>query len=307
MTKTISISLILIHVLLVNYAQSKLPALDNYIAEVRSGRYGAIPHGLMNPQNPSALLEAVKVYQSDTVQVVRSKINAILRSVGLGAKEKVIRLQAVNQLIHGARDNDSGNVGEVFSYLTEFKMDDFSPAAGDSLRSLLNEDILYKDQLIRIIGFVNVPDTHQNLMDLTKEGTPVKERWSAHLALARMGDETMINNVMTRVRKMKVNDNVVYEILPDLVYMRQPAGIDYLIHLLNSDEKNCESPDPERDAMIPCAYRIMEMLAPFIEDYPLALDPSGDIKTKNYTKALITVRKWFSQRGNNYKIIKDMY
>jgi hypothetical protein len=105
---------------------------------------------------------------------------------------------------------------------------------------------------------------------------------------------------------LPVNDEVVYQIYPDLVYTRQKEIVALLIGQLNSDVKNCESADAERPANIPCAYRVMEMLAPAIEGYPVKLDASGDIDAKDYTEALQKVRTWFKEHPD-YKISKDKF
>jgi hypothetical protein len=115
-----------------------------------------------------------------------------------------------------------------------------------------------------------------------------------------------MQNILDRVKKLPVNDNVVYEIFPDLIYARQMEAISYLTRVLFSDENNCESADAENATKIPCAYRVMEQLAPVSEGYPLELGESGDVKTKDYTAALKKVREWF-RKQKDYKIIRDTY
>lgn len=288
-------------------AQETVSVLDNYIAHVRSGKYGPVPNALMNPQQPVQIMEALKSYQYDTTFMVRSKVYFILRAIGLNTSDKSVTQKVVERLVEGIKDDDAGNAGEVLQYLTQFRREDFSDAAKDSLRSTLNAKPPHLDKLIRLIGFLQMVDVQPKIMTLTVAGVPDKVRWSAQLALARMGDETMINRTLTRVSKMKVNDDVVYDIFPDLIYMRQRPAIQFMVRAMDSDEKNCESADAENNGRIPCAYRIMEMLAPVIDGYPLKLDASGDIKTRDYPKALDTVRKWFRERGNDYKIIDDVY
>ncbi|HNP07664.1 MAG TPA: hypothetical protein PKN99_08545, partial [Cyclobacteriaceae bacterium] len=129
-------------------------------------------------------------------------------------------------------------------------------------------------------------------------------RWAALLALARMGDQEATQSVMRRAQRLPVNDDVVYEVFPDLVYTRQRSAIDYLIVELKRDEKKCFTADAEDETPITCAYRIMEMLAPVIDKYPLELDASGDIKTKDYKKSLVTVRAWF-ERNKDYGIVQE--
>jgi hypothetical protein len=78
------------------------------------------------------------------------------------------------------------------------------------------------------------------------------------------------------------------------------------VEALNNDAKNCESANSDNTERIPCAYRIMEMLAPIIENYPLKQNASGDIETNDYPMALQTVREWF-KINKAYKILRDTY
>ena len=71
-------------------------------------------------------------------------------------------------------------------------------------------------------------------------------------------------------------------------------------------KKLCQSPNPDLSEKIPCAYRIIELLAPVIENFPIKVDPAIGLESDNYPKTLQTVRNWF-KNNNNYKIKKDKY
>jgi hypothetical protein len=192
-------------------------------------------------------------------------------------------------------------------YLTEFKKTDFTKSNKDSLHNLLKRRSAHIDVVIKLIGFLEMQEVSNELYGLSQDvSMGRKERWTAMLALARMGDERAADDVINRVKRMPVTDDVVYEIFPDLVYTRSPQAIAYLVEALNSDVKNCESANGEREEKIPCAYRVMEMLAPVVEHYPLKLSESGDVESSDYPAALQTVRDWFKV-NKQYKILKDKY
>ena len=135
-----------------------------------------------------------------------------------------------------------------------------------------------------------------------------KVKWAAHLALARMGDNTEIAYCIRVVQSKQMNNAIVYNLVPSLIYTRQKAVFDYLITILNSDEKNCNSSNPDNDSRIVCGYRVMEFLAPVIKDFPLQTIPGiNQIKTNNYDAALETARKWFKEKGEKYEILNDNY
>jgi hypothetical protein len=161
--------------------------------------------------------------------------------------------------------------------------------------------------LIKLLGFLDLKQTRGELRDLAQSGTANRqERWSSMLALSRMGDGYAIENVMNRVKKLPVNDDVVYQIFPDLIYTRQRVAIEYLMAQVNNDAKNCRRASGDNETRIPCAYRIMEMLAPVVESFPLQVDSSGDLATDDYDGALRDVRNWFRE-NKDFKILTETY
>lgn len=289
------------------FSQPVVQSLNSYFTEVRAGKYPAIPQEVTKPENAKVVISALPAYQKDTLFTVRSKAFSITRAVGVKAKQPAIRQESVQQLINGGRDKDSGIVGSVLGNLTEFRKEDFTIVAKDSLRSLFKSKPAHLHQLVKLIGFLELNDLQSDLRAISQQNNAGKrDRWAAQLALARMGDQMMIQNILERVKKLPINDDLVYEVFPDLIYTRQMEAISYLTRVLFSDENNCETADAEREAKIPCAYRVMEQLAPVIENYPFALDASGDVKTKDYVAALKKVREWFRQQ-KEYKILKDTY
>ncbi|HEY9007908.1 MAG TPA: hypothetical protein VIM75_17330 [Ohtaekwangia sp.] len=301
------IGLLLFITCLSGHAQDVKKTLSAYFSEVRSGKYQSIPKNLFQPENAKTTLSLLTPYLKDTAAVVRAKAYAIVQLAGGTARQDNLREDAVAKLVEGIKDHDSGNAGQALGYLTGFRKEDFTTVTKDTLLALFKRKTLHYDELIRLIGFLELKQVQSDLRALSQEGTAAKkDRWSALLALARMDDAYAIESVMTRVKRLPVNDAVVYEIFPDLVYTRQRAVFDLLIDALNNNAKNCESANAEYDAKIPCAYRVMEMLAMAVANYPLTRDASGDINTKDYKAALETVREWF-KRNKEYTIVKNNY
>ena len=293
--------------LLTTTALAQIKSLDNYFAQIRAGKYANVPAEVSKPELASGLLKSLGVYSSDTMPTVRVRAAGLVRTVGLQSKVQSVRSQAVQQLMTAAKDKDTGNAGVVLNYLTGFRKNDFSVAAKDSLYAYFQRKSGNMNTLIRLLGYLNVQKAKYELFALSQDGAAGhKDRWAALLALSRMGDEQAINDVMNRVKRMPVSDALAYEVFPDLVYTRRREAFNYLLETLNSDAKNCESADPERPSRIPCAYRVMEMLAPAIGNYPLKLSDSGDVVTSDYPAALTQVREWF-QVNKEFKILDDKY
>lgn len=284
--------------------QSKL---DNYFNQVRAGKYPSIPTDISKTKNESNTLRELNNYIKDSITVVRQRAASLTRYVGSQSKSSSIRIKAVDQLVLAVKDKDNGNVGAALLYLTEFKRNDFTKANLDTLYAIFKRKSAHLNTLIKLIGYLEIQASKNDLYNLSQDQSlGRKDRWAAMLALARMNDEQAITDVLIRVKRMPLTDAVVYEIFPDLIFTRRPEAIALLVEAIYNDSRNCESPNSDSEERIPCAYRIMEMLAPVIENYPLKQNVSGDIETSDYTGALQQVRIWF-KNNKNYKILRDAY
>jgi hypothetical protein len=301
-------SILAIMVLLpwLSYSQKLDEQVRVYFTEVRAGKNPAIPKEILQPENARIVLGELTSYQRDTVSVVRSKVYMICHRVGNGTKQSTLRQTAVTRLVLGCKDEDTGNAGLALDYLTTFRKDDFTASSKDGIRSLVRNKTAHFDQLLKLAGFLELTDLKESINPYTQPGNAQPIRWAALISLSRMNDAEAIGEVMRRVRKLPVNDDLVYKIFPDLVYTRNAEAICYMVEVMQRDDKNCMTADAEREEPMPCGYRIMEQLAPVIVGYPVQLDESGDIKAKDYTAALQKVRDWFT-KYTDYTILRDRF
>jgi HEAT repeat protein len=304
-SRVILLFLLLIFTTCVSYSQTVSDRVRQYM---RDAGVSTPPDQLLKEASALEVISSASLFFQDTLSRVRVKAYSLINGAGLQSKKVDVRQEAVYKLVQASHDADGGNVGMLWSSLTRFNKEDFSTVAKDSLKNRFRKKPAHLNELLKLMGYLEMKDMVEEIRPLSLSGnTNKRDRWAALLALARMGDAVSVQSLMQRVQKLPVNDDVVYEVFPDLAYTRQPEAINYMITVLNSDEKNCLSADAENETAIPCAYRVMEQLAPVIEDYPLQLDASGDVKTKDYVKALVSVRKWIGEKGQNYRIRKDNF
>ncbi len=197
----IRLTVVILFVSTTIFAQQK--SLDNFFAQVRTGKYPNIPAEVNKPESATTLLNALPIYFKDTVVLVRSKAAAIARAIGTKSRVAAERTKAVQQLLHATRDKDSGNTGAALMYLTEFKKSDFSKANKDSLFNLLKRRSAHIDVVMKLIGYLEMQEVNNELYGLSQDvAMGRKERWTAMLALARMGDERAAEDIMDRVKRM---------------------------------------------------------------------------------------------------------
>jgi len=291
------------------YAQNIPELLSSTMQNARSDSYQQLnERPLYDSANIQTVLLELQTYYSDTTTAVRAKAYRVLRNAGLASQTINFRQQAVNQLLNGASDEDSGVTGIAIQSLTHFNKEDFDQNAQRKLADLLAVKPPFFDKVLLLTGFVGLNNQIDNISYIINADTLLtnQSRWAAHLALARLGVLTEVSYVVNKVKNFEMNDDIVYELLPDLAYTRQPLAVDYLFEVVNSDELNCEPADPESTQKIRCGYRVLEYLAAILEGFPYEVDDSGDLITDDYRKALADVREWYSNNGN-YTINQDTF
>ena len=285
-------------------AQS-IPDLQSYMTAVRTGTTQPLPASvLVDTQNVGEILQALQPYYVDSLPTVRAKAYSITARLGQKTPQSDSRQLAVQHLIGAIKDNDTGISGNASEALAGFAIEDFNASHKGAIAALLGQEIAHKDQLVKVAGYLDLKEAQPTLRQLAEPGNNRKTRWAAYLALARMGEQQELQYVVKRIAAMPLNDDVVYEMVPDLIYTRQKTAFDYLFTIINSDEAACFSADPDASTNILCGYRTMEYIAPYIKDFPLPVE-DGELIVDDYEQALKDVRTWYALHQDDYEIVKE--
>lgn len=280
-------------------AQPSLRALQTYMDQARTNTTQPIPQAILSDsRNESHLLSALSPYLNDTLSAVRSKAYYITRRIGEKSTNQAVRQTAIDILIQGLRDQDTGIIGKAVDALTAFNKSDFTPAHKNSINGYINLQTPHADKIFMLAGFLEMNDQRGKLNDVINSNAAFKYKWAARLALARMGDNLSIDYILGKLGNAPVNDDLIYDVAPDLIYTRQPEIFKYLEQIIFSDKTDCQSADPDSNAKILCGYRVMEYIAPAIQNYPLPVDEAGDLDVTDYEASLRQVREWFRQNPN---------
>lgn len=255
------------------------------------------------------VLQRLEIYYTDNKLSTRQKSYNLIQRLARKSQQKLVRQNAVFILVNGLKDKKGELTGQLYNYLEKFYQSDFNLETMDSLRSLLQQRTSHYNRLIKLVGFLELSDMEIFLRDIisTESNYSKKEKWAARIALARMGDSYLLEQILETVKQNPVNDNTIYNVIPDLVYIKQTQIIEYFLEIIYNNDKNCSSPDLDSNEKIMCAYRMMEYLAPIIVDFPFELDVTGDLNTNDYKDALQIVRGWFSEKQGNYNIRRDIF
>jgi hypothetical protein len=276
----------------------------HFFDAVRLGNYPTIP--TLFSQNEEHAFEILQPYLVDSVEQVALKAYQIVLHVSSRSRVPAVRAEGITILVAACNNVRPSIRSTAMEMLRQFRRDEFPSAAKDSLRKCIQEQSTPLEDVMKMAGFLHLPDLIPQIRPWSQPGNLATRRWAALLSLARMGDSFAITDIMQRVKKLPVNDDLVYRIFPDLVYTRRPEAIAYMVEVLTDDQYECVSADLEHERPIPCGFRVMEQLAPIIAHFPVQIDEGGDLETDDYPGALQQSRKWF-MLNKTYTILTDRY
>lgn len=289
--------------------QSFERSYEDYLAKIRpaamEGIISPLPYDLLREKNKlERVLPAIDQSLSDSLVIIRQLAYQSLDVLHQVFEREIEHQQILGLQFKGLEDEVTDI--QVISLDNISKMDPswFTVPQKNKLIQMLRGQVVNGEVLIELVGKLGDLSAISAIKKYSQPGQSPKLRWAAYLALARLGDYSAIATINDKVRNLDVNSDVVYNIVPGLIYTQQKELYDYLVEELNSEKRNCEPADPDQTRPINCAYRILEMLAPKIEDFPIGVSASGDLDTRNYKQALQVARDWFAANPN-YKIVED--
>ena len=299
--------LLIIFISYISQAQSFDKTFGKYVEEVRpkaiKGEIPSLPYELLRGEkNLDRVLPAIDRSLIDTLVIIRRLGYQSLDVLHRVFDEKIEKQRILGIQFKGLEDSSFEIQSITLDNMNDLDPDLFTNPQKQRLIQLLNQEVSNKEVLIELVGKMGEQSAIESLRSYSRSGNPPKIRWATYLAMARLGDQSAITTVKNKVSNLQVDSDVVYNIVPGLIYTNQKELYDYLVEELNKEEKNCEPADPDQTRAINCAYRILEYLTPHIVDFPLTIGASGDIETNNYRKALETAREWFAVNPN-YQIL----
>lgn len=293
-----------------NYGQATDPAqiLKDYFERAANGHAIAITAKQISEIPFHYVMEISVPFLKDQNPRLRYRAIDIIKRAGSMSWNEAERKTAVTMLTEACKDPDGGNSGVASSGLTLFKRNDFTQQVSDTIAELLGRRCYHFERMIRIAGFLENPSTVRILDNLKPNDSTLsaREAWAVELALARAGKSKSLDYCLQKISSEPVNDNSVTWLFPDLVYIRRPESINYILNEILSDEKKCISSNPDREEKIICAFKLIELVAPVVEDFPVKLTRYGEIDTDNYDETLLHVREWIQQNPSP-KLIRNTF
>lgn len=181
----------------------------------------------------------------------------------------------------------------------------FHTACRGRLSAIIRDEVPHKKEIIKLAGLIQLNEVTDYFYQLIQSEDKRSQTiaWNARLALAKMGDVAQTRYCIDRVKAIGMSDQTVHVLVPDLIYIGDRRVVDYLMGEIASNEKKCTTTDPDNEVRITCAYRLVELMAPLVMDFPYEVYPSGDIVCDDYEQMLNDVRQWVDQNREVYRLV----
>jgi hypothetical protein len=287
--------------------QSSVKALTDYMTEFKTNHYATIPSVILgDSKNEVKIIKAAIPFCYDTSREVSLRAYYILDRVARKSHSNEAQRLAIHAFVLGLKKNDPAINSQATTALTGYRRENFLKSERDTIAARLTPNYSNLSGLLKLAGYLELQQSIPVIEALSNGQVDMDIKWAANLALSRMGVQSGTNFVLSRVSNARMDDNLVYDIVPDLIYTRNADVYKFLENALSSNDENCQSANPDFDENILCGYRIMELIAPTIRDFPIKTDAAGELATTDYKAALVKTRNWFAA-NQNYKIITDQF
>lgn len=237
--------------------------------------------------------------ESDRIMALRLTLK-----VAESSDELITKHAAVYNLVDkGLRDNSKTIRSSVLNYLNKLPVSYFDDLSKNCLANIIINSRNYYKQLVMLSGKLQMHQLvfHYENRLKTDSALTNNDKWGMQLSLGRMGNTGMVNKCVNQVRKIGMDNLIIYNVIPDLLYLNNKYVTDYLLDELRKQNLNCTTADPDNEMIIDCAYRLAELVAPYIKDFPFEVAVSGDLECNNYRKSLHDIRNWIIKNRDNYQ------
>ncbi|TAJ12607.1 hypothetical protein DMA11_11975 [Marinilabiliaceae bacterium JC017] len=258
---------------------------------------------LIDNTDQGELLSEVEYYLSNEDNQIRYLSYLLVYKLVMKSPMDAVKYRGVFVLIDkGLSDEDAGLLYRVLNYLEEVPIGWFNTQSRGRLASIIMGYPAHFGKMIRLAGTLQMHELITFLESArdSEEQYTNRDKWNVQLVLGRMGDGASVDYCLDQVKQVGMNDQVVFHLVPDLLYLQNRQVIDFILDEILKEEEHCTSANPDNEIAINCGYRLLELVAPCMADFPVALVASGDLDVEDYSGALARVRAWIKENRETY-------
>lgn len=240
------------------------------------------------------VIPALGEYLQKGTDEQQSRAARMISLLGRQSKDKDVRTLAVKTLLDYATTEGKPAVRGALIDLLHFSKADFPTKAGAAIEKLVRERDPHSEAFL-LAAIVDVRSVIKDLKTLAAvppgpANSPfINPSWSAHLALARLGEEDSLKHCIETIEAEKdwAQKTRHFE---DLVFTRQDAAVEALGRYLFSEER---LPGLKRgDPGTRVALYALEVMAQSVDGFPIKSE-GGPAHTE---EQLTAARKWVKEQ-----------
>lgn len=208
-------------------------------------------------------------------------------------KNQQLRKEMVERITNTCMTDSSSKCYRASNLLRSMQVKDFSNEAKQNIykKALVSS---FKSSTTLLVGFLNIRKAYAEMKEEVSSNKDVY--WYTKLALARMGDESQIQDCL---REIAISEHANFFTLQEMIYIKQPQLVNIYNHYLQSDKS---VPDSYDVIGIDYASVGAKYLASLLIGFPLKF------QTSPYTPAQIALaRQWMLANKGKYKIRRDEF
>lgn len=294
-------------VVLVGHTAFTQPALKSAVDKYRTQQDAVSLETLRNHANPKEVAAAIYATTLDTLLTEHQSTVQLIKVLSRKVTDPACRESYVHSLVEILWRSPAATGASALQAMQQFERKSFSQHAKDDLMTYISQRKENRGDAILLLGFIGNSNDIAFLKGLAHYATvSKKDKYKVRLALVRLNDMASIQEYVAELQQKKINDALISNVLPDLIYTHHPAVYKMLLAELNNEVPACLSANNDSAEEILCAYRILEQLAPQLRDFPVTVDRSGELNG-DYVQALQTARAWYAQHTDSFSINADHY
>lgn len=258
---------------------------------------------LIQEPKQNEVYAALSTYVSDSLNKNRVGAIQLIKNVEKKVKDPIFRKEQLAVLFIALEKMPLKETKECINLMCKYEKAAFTTDQIDLIRDYLALPKIERKEAVLLLGFIGRTDDADYLNAMaTLYPLRKEELYYVQLAQVRLKNAKATEEYLTKFKAMSIDDNFVTNLLKDAVYTRNMDLIQSLLLSCLSGELNCYSANNDATAKIPCAYRILEALAPIIQGFPVKIDRTGEIVGDPQAE-LEKAKAWIQAHQNDFILI----
>lgn len=264
-------------------------------------------NAVLTEVNQAEVGRSISNYFTDSTQknrVIGFQLIKQLEKKHKGLSERAVQVDVLFTALENLPLEDSK---PVFEQLSKYSKDCFKESQISLIRDYLALPKVERKDAMLLLGFVGEHSDIDYLQSMTLL-YPLKkdQQFYMNLALIRLGDSDAQKEYLSKIETMTIEDEFVINNLQNAIYTKNQLLYKRLLKEILNDERNCSSANNDNASKIPCAYRIIEAIAPHIKDFPVTINRIGEIEG-NPEQELLKAQNWIGIHLMDFQINTSIY